>query len=120
MPHEIVNTLRSKSTIRITGNTSTLISLAQLSSNTQLETVSSATIAHVSSNSDGTWKVYRGNDATGTLVLELNKNHTINLEDMGIGAIANTATSNVFVTNDGTVGTLLLVMSKTATYSRDL
>ena len=120
MPHEIVNTLRSKSTIRVTGNTSTLISLAQLSSNTQLETVSSATIAHVSSNSDGTWKVYRGNDATGTLVLELNKNHTINLEDMGIGAIANTATSNVFVTNDGTVGTLLLVMSKTATYSRDL
>lgn len=120
MPHEISNTLRSKSTIRVTGNTSTLVTLAQLSSNTQLETVSSVAIAHVSSSSDGTWKVYRGNDATGTLILELNKNHTINLEDMGIGAIANTATSNVFVTNDGTVGTLLLVMSKTATYSRDL
>ena len=120
MPQEITNTLRSKSTIRVTGNTNTLITLAQLSSNTQLETVSAAAIAHVSSSSDGTWKVYRGNDATGTLVLELNKNHTINLEDMGIGAIANGATSNVFVTNDGTVGTLLLVMSKTATYSRDL
>jgi hypothetical protein len=120
MPQEITNTLRSKSTIRVTGNTSTLVTLAQLSSNTQLETVSAASIAHVSSSSDGTWRVYRGNDATGTLVLELNKNHTINLEDMGIGAIANGATSNVFVTNDGAAGTLLLVMSKTATYSRDL
>jgi hypothetical protein len=39
---------------------------------------------------------------------------------MGIGAIANAATSNVFVTNDGTGGTLIMVMSKTATYSRDL
>jgi hypothetical protein len=120
MPHEITNTLRSKSTIRVTGNTSTLVTLAQLSSNTQLETVSSASIAHASSSSNGTWRVYRGNDATGTLVLELAGNHTINLEDMGIGAIANAATSNVFVTNDGAAGTLLLVMSKTATYSRDL
>jgi hypothetical protein len=120
MPQEINNTLRSKSTIRITGNTNTLVTLAQLSSNTQLETVSAAAIAHVSSSSDGTWRVYRGNDATGTLVLELNKNHTINLEDMGIGAIANAATSNVFATNDGTGGTLIMVMSKTATYSRDL
>ena len=43
----------------------------------------------------------------------------INLEDMGIGAIANSATSNVFITNDGTVGTLIMVMSKTATYTVD-
>jgi hypothetical protein len=120
MPQEITNTLRSKSTIRVTGNTNTLVTLAQLSSNTQLETVSAASIAHVSSSSDGTWKVYRGNDATGTPILHLNKNHMINLEDMGIGAIANSATSNVFITNDGTVGTLIMVMSKTATYSVDL
>jgi hypothetical protein len=106
MPKEINNTLRSKSTIRVTGNTNTLVTLAQLSSNTQLETVSAAAIAHVSSSSDGTWRVYRGNDATGTLV--------------GIGAIANAATSNVFATNDGTGGTLIMVMSKTATYSIDL
>jgi hypothetical protein len=120
MPQEITNTLRSKSTIRVTGNTNTLVTLAQLSSNTQLETVSAASIAHISTSGDSTWRVYRGNDAAGTLVLELNKNHTINLEDMGIGAIANSATSNVFITNDGTGGTLIMVMSKSATYSRDL
>lgn len=120
MPQEINNTLRSKSTIRVIGNTSTLVTLAQLSSNTQLETVTAASIAHVSVNGDSTWRVYRGNDQTGTLVLELNKNHTINLEDMGIGAIANSATSNVYITNDGTGGTLLMVMSKTATYNKDL
>lgn len=120
MAHEVINTLRSKSTIRVTGNTDTLVTLAQLSTNTQLETVSSASIAQISVSGDSTWRVRRGNDAGGVLVLELNKNHTINLEDMGIGALANGATSNVFITNDGTGGTLLMVMSKTATYSTDL
>lgn len=120
MAHEVINTLRSKSTIRVTGNTDTLITLAQLSTNTQLETVSSAAIAQVSVSGDGTWRVYRGNNNSGTILLALRNNHTINLEDMGIGALANGATSNVFITNDGTTGTLLMVMSKTATYSTEL
>lgn len=119
MAYEIINALRSKAVIRVTGNTDTLITLTQLSSNTSLETVTSASIAQVKSNGDNTWRVYRGDTASGTKVLELNKNDTINLEDLGIGALSNGSTSNVFITNDGTGGTLLLVVSKTATYTTD-
>ena len=120
MAHEVTNTLRSKSLIRVTGNTDTLITLNDLSTNTQLETVTSASIAQISVSGTDAWRIRRGDDANSEPILVLAGNHTINLEDLGIGAIANGSTSNVFITNGGSDGTLLMVMSKTATYSRDL
>jgi hypothetical protein len=119
MAYEIVNAKRSKSTITVTGNTATRINLSQLSTNTQTETITSASIGAVASSTDGFWKIYRGNDATGTLVLDLKDNHYLPFTQTDI-AIANSATSNIYVTNSGTGGTLIIQLSKTATYSTDL
>ncbi len=117
MSYEIVNNKRSKSVIRVVGNTSTLITLSALSAGVD-ETVTNASISHVMSQSDGAWKVYRGNDATGELVLDLTGGGNCDwpLAQYDI-AIANTSSANIYVTNSGTGGTLLLVVSKVTTYS---
>ena len=119
MPYEIVNAKRSKSTITVVGNTATLIALSSLSTNTETETITSASIGAVASSTDGFWRVYRGNNASGTLVLELKDNNYLPFTQTDI-AVANGATSNIYVTNSGTGGTLILQVSKTATYSTDL
>lgn len=119
MAYDIVNSNRSKSVIRVTGNTATLVTLSQLSSNANNETVTSASISQVFSSSDGVWSIYRGNDATGTLVLQLNGENALPLTQSDI-AIANNATANLYITNSGTLGTLILQVSKTATYLRDV
>lgn len=119
MPYEIVNAKRSKSTITVVGNTATLITLSQLSTNTQTETITSASIGLVASSSDGIWRVYRGNNTSGTLVLELTDNNYLPFTQTDV-AVANGATSNIYVTNSGTAGTLIIQVSKTATYSTDL
>lgn len=119
MAYDIVNSNRSKSVVRITGNTATLVTLSQLSSNANNETVTSASISQVFSSSDGVWSIYRGNDATGTLVLQLNGENALPLTQSDI-AIANNATANLYITNSGTLGTLILQVSKTATYLRDV
>lgn len=119
MPYEIVNSRRSKSTVSIVGNTATLITLSQLSTNTQLEVVSAAAIGAVASSTDGWWRIYRGNDATGVLVLELKDNNYLPFTQTDI-ALANGATSNIYVTNSGTGGSLVLQVSKVATYTSDL
>jgi hypothetical protein len=120
MPYEIVNAKRSKSTITVVGNTATLITLSQLSTNTQSETITAAAIGLVASSTDGIWRVYRGDDAAnGTLVLELTDNNYLPFTQTDV-AIANGATSNIYVTNSGTAGTLIIQVSKTATYSTDL
>lgn len=119
MPYEIVNSRRSKSVVTVTGNTATRINLSQLSTNTQLEVVSAAAIGAVATSTDGWWRIYRGNDATGTLVLELEGNNYLPFTQTDI-AVANGATSNIYVTNSGTGGTLVLQVSKVATYSSDL
>lgn len=119
MAYEILNTLRSKSVIKVTGNTATLIPLTSLSVNTSIETVTSASISYVVSSTDGIWTVYRGNDTGGTVILELVGNNRLPLshDDM---SFANTGTANVYVTNSGTGGTLILQMSKTTTYDPPL
>lgn len=119
MPYEIVNAKRSKSTITVVGNTATLITLSQLSTNTASETITAASIGAVITSTDGFWRIYRGNNASGTLVLELEGNNYLPFMQTDI-AIANTPTSNIYVTNSGTGGTLILQLSKTATYSTDL
>ena len=120
---DIVNTLRSRSVIRIVNtaaNDNTVITLANLSANSSLETVSQAAITHVISTSNsGRWKIYRGNDATGVLIMTLGDGADFPLSQYDI-TLANTPTANIFVTNSGSDGTLILQVTKTATYSTGL
>ena len=120
---DITNTLRSRSVIRIVNtaaNDNAVITLANLSANSALETVSQAAITHVISTSNsGRWKIYRGNDATGVLIMTLGDGADFPLSQYDI-AIANTPTANIFVTNTGADGTLILQVTKTATYTTGL
>jgi hypothetical protein len=119
MAYEIINSLRSKSTIRVTGNTATTITLADLSVDANVETVTEASIAQVSSSSDGIWRIYRGDNASGVLIFEIpNYAHFI-LYEFDV-SFANSSTSNVYITNSGTAGTLIMQMAKTATYNPPL
>jgi hypothetical protein len=117
MPYEIVNNKRSKSVVRVVGNTATPINLSTLSAASD-ETVTAASITHVTAQSDGAWKIYRGDNTSGVLVIDLtgagNTDWPLAQYDI---TIANNATSNIFVTNSGTGGTLILTVSKTATYN---
>lgn len=115
MPYEIVNSLRSKSFVRVIGNTATTITLSNLAKDST-EIVSSASITHVSGVTDGIWRVYRGDNTSGVLILELPTFSHFQLQEFDT-SIANNSTSNVHITNSGTVGTLILQFSKTATYS---
>jgi len=119
MAYEIINSKRSKSVITVTGNTATRINLTQLSTNTSTETVTAASIATVITATDGIWNIYRGNDATGNLVLQLVGNNYLPLTQGDI-SIANTSTANIYVTNSGTAGTLIIQLSKVATFTTDL
>ena len=117
MAYEIVNSLRSKSLVRIVGNTALKIALSDLSaSNT--ETVTGAEISQVLSNTDGIWRIYRGNDASGVLLLELPQMAHYSLYEFDI-SLANSSTSNIYVTNSGTCGTLIMQITKDATYTID-
>lgn len=119
MPTTITNAKRSKSVIRITGNTATRVNLNQLSTNTTTELVANAEITHVSSSSDGLWTVYRGNDATGENVLALFGENDIPFAQYDITVAGANTGSNLFFTNSGTNGTLVVTISKTATYTID-
>ena len=118
MAFEITNSLKAKSFIRIVGNTNTLITLSALAKDAT-ETVSNASIAQASGVTDGVWRIYRGDNASGTLVLELPAFSHYQFYEFDC-AVANNSGSNVFVTNSGTSGTMVLQLSKTATYSTDL
>jgi hypothetical protein len=119
MPLDISNALRSKSVITVTGNTATAINLSALSTNTAVETITSASIGLVASSTDGWWRIYRGDNTSGTLVLELKDNNYLPFTQTDI-SVSNSATSNIYVTNSGTGGTLVIQLSKTATYTRNL
>lgn len=119
MPTTITNSKRSKSVIRITGNTAVRVNLNQLSTNTSTELISAAEITHITTSTDGKWVVYRGNDATGEPVLTLFGENDIPFAqyDVAIGG-ANTG-ANLYFTNSGTDGTLVVILNKSATYTID-
>ena len=119
MAYEIINTLRSRTVIRVTGNTATRINLTQLSANSSLETVNSASLTHVITTTDGKWVIYRGNDASGPVLLSLFAQNDLQFSVYDV-SFANGATSNIFVTNSGTDGSLIMQFSKVATYSTDV
>ena len=120
---DITNSLRSRSVIRVVNtaaNDNTVITLASLSANSALETVSQAAITQViSTTNGGRWKIYRGNDASGVFIMTVGDGADFPLSQYDI-AIANTPTANIFVTNSGADGTLILQVTKTATYSTGL
>ena len=119
MPTTITNSKRSKSVIRITGNTATRINLNQLSTNTTTELVANAEITHVSSSTDGKWIIYRGNDATGEPVLSLFGENDIPFAQYDVSIAGANTGANLYFTNSGTDGTMLVILSKTATYTID-
>ena len=119
MPTTITNSKRSKSVIRITGNTATRVNLNQLSTNTTTELVAAAEITHITTSTDGKWIVYRGNDATGEPVLTLFGENDIPFAQYDVSIAGANTGANLYFTNSGTDGTLVIVLSKTATYTID-
>jgi hypothetical protein len=119
MPTTITNSKRSKSVIRITGNTATRINLNQLSTNTTTELVTAAEITHITSSTDGKWIVYRGNDATGEPVLTMFGENDVPFAQYDVSIAGANTGANLYFTNSGTDGTILIILSKTATYTID-
>jgi len=119
MPTTITNSKRSKSVIRITGNTATRINLNQLSTNTTTELVAAAEISHITTSTDGKWIVYRGNDATGEPVLALFGQNDVPFAHYDVSIAGANTGANLYFTNSGTDGTLVVTVSKTATYTID-
>ena len=118
MSYEVINSLRAKSTVRVVGNTAVTITLSSLAKD-ERETVSQAAIAQVSGVTDGIWRIYRGDNETGVLLLELPSFSHYAFYEFD-SSLANTATANIHVTNSGTAGTLIMQLAKTATYSTDM
>ena len=116
MPLEIINAVRAKSTIRLVGGAAnTAINLSDLSAQTG-EVVKSASIAQVSASTNGIYRIYRGNNSSGTLLLEIVTPINLVLYEYDI-TFANSATSNIWVEHTGTAGTLIMQLAKEATYT---
>lgn len=118
MSYEVSNTLRNSSVIRAEGAGTYTVTLANLSTNTALETVSSASIKKLAwtANTTGVITIARG--ATPNTMLSLYGNGEIKLDEYG-HSVANGATGNIVVTIAG-AGSLIMEVSKTADYTRDL
>ena len=119
MPVEITNALRSRSVIRVTGTGATTVELANLSVNAN-EVVSNAAICHImsSTTSDGAWTIKRGG-SSGTVIAVLYGSNDLPLSQYDI-ALANSSGSDIYVSNSGADGTLILSVTKTATYTTPL
>ena len=117
MAYEIVNSLRAKSLVRIVGNTATTITLSGLARDTN-EVVTGAHVSQASGVTDGIWRIYRGDNTSGLLLLELPAFSHFQFYEFDC-SLANSATANIHVTNSGTCGTMILQLAKSATYSVD-
>jgi hypothetical protein len=114
MSLEITNSLRSSSIIRVTDAGTATISLANLSANAALETVSSATIRRVVWSTNGNITVARN----GITLLALHNAGDMNFADFG-HALANSNSSPIVVTVT-TGGTIMLDVTKDTQYSTAL
>lgn len=114
--YEVNNTLRGTSIIRVVDPGTYTITLANLSTNTQLETVTTASIKRVQWSSNGYISIGRG--ATPTPMLALSQSGEMYFDELGY-SIANTNTGNVVVTVV-TGGSCVIELSKQATYSTNL
>lgn len=119
MTYEVINAVRSKSLVRVNGGVAnTHVNLSMLAASTA-ETVTNASIAQVSSTSNGIWRVYRGNSGAGELILDLPTFSNFVLYEYDI-VFSNTSSANLFIEHTGSSGTLILQLGKTATYSTDI
>lgn len=116
MAYEVNTQLRGTTVIRAVDPGTYTITLGNMSSNTQLETVSSASIRRVVWSSNGYIHIGRG--ATPTPMLALHGAGEMRLDEMAY-SIANTNTGNVVITI-ATGGSVVVELSKVATYSTDL
>jgi len=119
MAFEITNQLRSSSIIRVEGASTVNVNVSQLSTNTALETVLSANIKRIAWSTGGSISIGRhaASNVLITLATLFNSGQ-MNFDELGT-SLANNNTGNVVVTI-ATSGTVLLEMSKTATYTTDL
>ena len=116
MAYEVSNSRRGSSIIRCEGAATYTIPLTQLSSNTALENVDSASIKRIAWSTGGTVTIGRG--ASPNTVTTLYGSGEIRLDDYG-HSLANGATGDIVVTI-ATGGTCFPEVSKTATYTTDL
>jgi hypothetical protein len=113
MPFEITNTLRSSSIIRIEGAGTTTVSLANLSVDAN-ETVTSASIKRMNWTTNGNIQIVRNS----VPIASLHGSGEVRADDFG-HSIANNSTSSIVITVN-TGGTLLLEVTKQATYATPL
>ena len=118
----ITNALRSKSIIHLTGSGTTTVYLANLAINAN-ETISNVSIATVMTSSNtGTWTVKRGAGTDGSggyTVFELAGENYLPLTQSDI-SISTNSSSNLVFTNSGTEGTLIMTVTKVASYTTPL
>lgn len=115
MAYEITNVRKGSSVIRCEGAGTYTITLNDLSTNTSLETVSTASIKRVLWSTGGTVAVARG--ATPNTVITLYGNGEMRYDEMG-HALANGSSGDIVITI-GTGGSCFLEVSKTATFTSD-
>lgn len=111
MPIEIKNSLRSSSIIRVINAGTYNVPITDLSTNTAIETVNSASIKNVMWSTNGSISIVR-NDVP---LLTLHNAGGMRLGDIG-HSIANNSTSNLSITIV-TGGTLILEVTKDTSYS---
>lgn len=119
---DITNSLRSKSVIHLTGSGTTTVYLANLAINAN-ETITNASIATIiTSSNNGAWVVKRGADTAGAggyTVFELTGENYLPLTQSDISVSTNSS-SNLVFTNSGTQGTLIMTLTKVASYTTPL
>ncbi len=113
MAIEINNTVRNTSIVRVVDPGTYYVNVSALSANSSLETVNSFDIKRVYWSTNGSINIVRN----GNLIAALHNAGEFRLDDLGF-SIANNNTSNAVVTIV-TGGTLIMELSKDATYSSD-
>jgi riboflavin synthase len=116
MAYEIINARRGTSIIRAEAPGTYTVQLSDLSTNTSIETVTDASIKRVNWSSNGHINIARG--STPNTVISLYSSGEMRLDDYGY-SLANGSTGNIVVTIV-TGGSVVMEVSKTATYSTDL
>ena len=116
MAYEIINARRGTSIIRVEAPGTYTIQLNALSTNTNIETVTDASIKRLTWSSNGYISIGRG--ATPNNMLSLYNSGEMRFDDFGY-SMANGSTGNIVVTVV-TGGSVVMEVSKVATYSTDL
>lgn len=116
MSYEIINARRGTSIIRAEAPGTYTITLDNLSTNTSIETVTDASIKRLTWSSNGYITIGRG--ATPNVMISLYNSGEMRFDDFSY-SMANGSTGNIVVTI-ATGGSVVLEVSKVATYSTNL